>query len=404
MTTTFPPPLSPTTHRASLAKGFATRGTSLNGSILQATRIAAFAYVLAITLSACTDDARRAEEPVNADRASTNAPARPSEGAGQDDKGTHAAPTERKLYFEGTLGLIAKDPAEVVDHAAALVQATGGYVKSRTTSTAVLKVPVATFAKTFATMQTLGLVTEKRLHAADVTDAYNDTELRKKMLLSSIKKLETLYAAATSVSDRLALLQEIGELQARLDEAERQIATMAQMAAYSQITLQVKEPVRAVASFRPTPLGPLRWIDRLTPGQSLAATTGKNLELPTPTGFVVLPKKKYWAAESATTASLTATRLVNEPFGDAAFWRETLKKRLNGRYAVVAVETHGVFEIVRLRSVDDEGYRYDVGVSVDGKNLLVTEAFFPSADDERRFSPAVFAALTAYGTVERKGS
>jgi hypothetical protein len=73
-----------------------------------------------------------------------------------------------------------------------------------------------------------------------------------------------------------------------------------------------------------------------------------------------------------------------------------LKRRLDGRYAVVAVEAQGPFQVVRLKDLGDASYRYDVGVFAKDDKLVVTEAFYPDAKEAERFSDNVFATLQSF--------
>ncbi len=353
-----------------------------------------------LSLSACSDQYKdyAVEEPVQPAPSAPGAAA-PSESGKESQKFPSdygAKLSARKIHYEGTLSLETAEPANALAQAAEKVKNLGGYSELETKDTVVLHVPVAKFMDVFEEVQGLGKVLKKSLTGSDITEAYSDTALRKQLIQASLKKLEQLLALAKSVSERLALLKEIGELRGRLEEAEALLAMLSHKSQYSKLTVSVVEPVRAIASLKPRPIGVFAWIDGLSPEQALGKSRGRKFELNVPADYVLVPSDRYWLAESASQATFSATRLKNEPRGDAAFWVETLKERLKGRYEVAKTFSQGKFQVIRLTDPAGEGYRYDVGVLTEGDTLVIAEAVYPNAADEQRFGPKVFAALDSY--------
>ncbi len=346
-------------------------------------------------LAACSDD-HSPEEPVQP--GSHSEPANAPE-AGKESQKFPSADSKleaRKVHYDGKVSLETAESQKVLDAATEKVKALGGYAELETKDTVVLHVPVARFLATFEEVQTLGKVLSKTLTGADVTEHFNDTTLRKQLLDASLKKLEQLLAQAKTASERLALLKEIGELRERLEETEALLAMLTHKAQFSKLTLTTVEPARAIASLKPRPIGVFAWVDWLSPERSLARSSGKRVELSVPEDYVLVKSDRFWLAESASQATFSATRLKNEPRGDARFWLETLKERLKGRFAIDGTTSQGRFQVIRLKDPAGEGYRYHVGVYVEGDDLVVAEAVYPTTGDEQRFGPKVFAALDSY--------
>lgn len=319
-----------------------------------------------------------------------------------NNEAPHAA---RKIHYNGAIKLEAASPEKVLDEAASRVKAAGGYVESHGAGVIALQVPVAAFAELFAWAQKSGKVLEKSLRALDVTDAYADAELRQRLTAASLRKLEELLEKASSAAERLALLREIGELKERLEQASAELAALAKLAKFSKLTLQVVAPTLSVAGLQATTINAFRWIDGLTPERSLASRLSPQTprpELPMPQGYVILPSETEWRADSPTAATLRAVRLENEPEGDTRFWAEALKNRLQARFKVAGNESHGAFQVIRLKDRGNDAWAYDVGVLAKGKGLVIVEAFYPTAADEGRFFAPVVAALAAFDAKEFK--
>jgi hypothetical protein len=119
----------------------------------------------------------------------------------------------------------------------------------------------------------------------------------------------------------------------------------------------------------------------------------RKVQFAVPQGFVLL-ERDVWIVESAEGSTLWAHRRKNRPRGSTEFWAEALLARLRPEYARAEQVTIGPFRGVRLLHLDEgTAYRYLVVVKAEGDTLVLAEAHFPNAEQEKRHGEAVRAAI-----------
>lgn len=357
-------------------------------------RVLIFAWLCASAFG-CSDNDFKAEEPVMAGAPAEAA--KPSEVSQENYVATKEVDaTAQKIFYDATLKLEVLNSVDAVEHVASMVKAAGGYVEEQARTTGIFRIPVKAFGKTFDDAQALGKVLDKSVLAFDVSEAYSDATLRRELMQSTLTKLETLLKNAQTASERLVLLKEIGVLKERLEKLASQIRELGEKAAYSRLALEAIEPAQSIARGSAASVGALAWLSSLSPDSVGAVYRGRRLELVLPDGFVAVPNRKYFEAESATSSTIRATRLENNPRGDKVFWGEAVQAALGSRFKVVGSETAGRFVVVHAATADGIA-RYDVAVATEGDDLLMVEAFYPSAVDLQRFGAPVIAAVAGFG-------
>jgi hypothetical protein len=326
-----------------------------------------------------------------------------ADGRGQaPSEGGSAGPTEpapaqpieraRMVHYNGYAKLRVTSPKESIAAAIKSGQEVGAYVETMNDTLLTLRVPVAKFRELFATLVKLGDVLERSMTAEDVTDAYTAADLRLKTLKASRDRLITLLGHARSENEKLQLLAEIRRLTEEVDRLEMEIKTLASLAAFSRLTLQMV-PRQAHEAAAPEELAAFRWIRDLSPFRRDVAAEGKRLDLKVPEGMVLLGKSERWTAEGADGAVIWASRRDNEPKGTTEFWLESLRGRLAPEYGSAESLRIGGFQFLRLVDQSEVAYRYLVGVRVDDGKLQLIEIYYPTAEHEKRYAPAIKAAL-----------
>ncbi|MGW3243636.1 DUF4349 domain-containing protein [Streptomyces sp. NPDC001070] len=198
-----------------------------------------------------------AAAPEAAGRAADQAPPTTAGGDGKsgDTKGTGAGrtPTLTQSYIVRTamLTVEAKNVSGAVVRARTLVEGTGGYVGSESTSldedgreysTITLRVPPEGYDRVLEDLAKLGKLLNRKVDAQDVTGQVVDVESRLKTQRASVARVRELMDRATKLSDIVSLESELSTRQADLEALEAQQASLKARTGMATITLEVQEP------------------------------------------------------------------------------------------------------------------------------------------------------------------
>jgi len=319
------------------------------------------------------------------------------EAPAKDDPGSTTSPdvkaTRRLIYYNGFARLRATDVDDTRNAVVQLATEAGGFVERLTGSSVTVRVPVDHFEAIFDQVLGLGDVLEKSTTAEDVTDAYTAVDLRLQTARATRDRLVALLARARTEAEKLQLLREIQRVTEEIDRLEAQIKTLASLASFSRITVEISAREALSARSSDEEIAEFRWIQALSPFRRDVSMQGKPLKMTVPEGMVALSANRSFVAESADGAVFWSSRRPNRPEGDTAFWLEALKTRLAPEFATADVQTAGAFQLLRLVDRSDTPYRYLVGVRVDGDELELLEIYFPTEAHEKRYGEAVRASI-----------
>lgn len=322
------------------------------------------------------------------------APADITTSPARNEAAKPAPPTQKRLvYYNGFMELRVTEPQQTLERAVQMAEDAGGYVETFAGNRIVLRVPVAVFRSIYDDMLKLGEIVSRSVNAQDITEAYTSVELRLRTLRASRDRLIELLARARTEEEKLSLLREIKRLTERVDQLEMQLKTLATLASFSRITVVTQPKREDVYSTEAESVAAFRWIRALSPFKRDVAYDGERLDLKAPTGMVSLENREHWMAESADGAQIWTHERENNPSGTTQFWIDAIRLRLGPSYASADVTTIGSFATLRLEDGGPEGYRYLVGVNVQGDDLHVVEIYFPTAEHEKRYREAVEASL-----------
>ncbi len=312
--------------------------------------------------------------------------------------GERGEPAERLRVFTGDLRLSVPRVDESRAQAIAYAEEIGGYVERSTADSVVVRVPAESFFEAFEALEALGDLLHRLVQTADVTDQYTDVERRLEIATRSRDRLYELLERAEDADERVAILREIRRLTEEVERLRSAIESLAELIAYSRITLQFVSRIQSDQVLRDRI--PFSWIARLDP---LSATIGepeRRLSLVVPDGFAAFENGRGVRAEAADGTRLRVGARENLPAGDAAFWADALGFHLEPFYRAAVREESGSWIGVRLESKDRDPFFYLVMVSVGGDELLVSEAFFPDAEAFDRHAATVFSMLSGEGDQE----
>lgn len=300
---------------------------------------------------------------------------------------------KRKVHYNGYAKLRATQPQLVLEQVVAVAEQVGGYVENLASNSATVRVPVASFRPTVEKLLTLAELVSRSVTAQDITDAYTSVELRLKTLRSSRDRLIDLLARAKTERQKLDILREIRRLTEQVDQLEMQLKTLATLASFSRITVEVEQRQTQLANARQEPIGAFGWINELSPFRKDIAMRGGRLELEAPEGMVSLDDYEHWMAEGPDGAQMWTHTRENRPEGTVEFWLETVGLRLQPAYGKSQTTDVGSFKVLELVDDGTPAYRYHIALRVDGDELEVVEIYYPSADHAERYGQAVRALL-----------
>jgi hypothetical protein len=303
----------------------------------------------------------------------------------------------RMVHYDGYARLRVGKLEEAADALVKLATEAGGRVEQLNRTRLVLRVPVDRFRDRFAAMLGVGDVLDKSITAQDVTEAFQSLELRLQSARAARERLQALLAKAKDEREKLMLIRELQRLAQEIDQLESQARLVADLASMSRITVDLV-PREALVSAGPVPeTSAFGWIRRLSPFRDEVMRQGKRLEIPVPTGMVLLDLKKHFVAETADGARIRASQHRNDPRGSADFWLDAIRQRLAPEFALAETRTEGAWKLLRLVDRSDKPYVFVLGVRVTGDKLDVVELYYPSEAQETRHAPAVRAALVGGG-------
>jgi hypothetical protein len=146
------------------------------------------------------------------------------------------------LIFTGTLSmqvdqkLFGDTIDQVVDAAAEL----GGYVAEQTNQSVTVRVPSKSFRSAMRSIEKLGEVTNRGVQAEDVSEEYNDLEVRLKSLRATRDRLEEFLARAKNIQEVLQVEEQLSRLNGEIDRIEGRMRFLAKRAAFSTITVSLQ--------------------------------------------------------------------------------------------------------------------------------------------------------------------
>ena len=313
-------------------------------------------------------------------------PAEPEEAA-------PAAPTDRKVHYSGFARLRVQKIEETVDLVSARAKEAGGFVENIGPDHITIRVPVASFQTFFKDLLGLGDVLERSISAADVTEAFTATDLRKKAAVQTRARLQALLARSEDEQEKLELLRQISRITTEIDQMEAQLRTLGSLADLSRITLQLVPREALAWQGAQDETDELRWIRQLSPFRRDVSETGARLKLPVPEGLVDLKVRHRFIAESADGAVIWTSTHRNRPRGQTDFWVASVKERLGPEFASVESEEVGDFTVLRFLDRGDEPYEYWVALRARGAKLDLVEVHLPSPAQRERYAAAMRAAI-----------
>ena len=301
---------------------------------------------------------------------------------------------KRMVHYSGTATLRSTEPEIILDSAVAVVKAQGGYLEQRSPGFVALRVPAELFDTLFLRILRLSQVVDYNQEAEDITEAVQDTDLRLKVVLSTLERLEDLVKKARTESQKLRLLRELKKYREErevLESSRRDLVQRARFAAI-RLTVQTYAPWATAESWR-RDIRDFLWIHKLSPFDDSRFRGKDNLKFKAPEGMVVSRKWWHWRATSSQGSEFWGSEVDVEPMGDSRFWREAILHRLKDGFKTADTLVIGKYQFSRFKSFGPTPYFYWVGVRSRGDEIQVAEFYFPNEDQQTKLLPGLIASV-----------
>ncbi len=156
---------------------------------------------------------------------------------------TMGADVDQMLIFTGQLALEVDfaATAETIDSAVAIGVAAGGYVAQMTDTTLQLRVPSKNFRYSMHELQELGDVRSRNVQALDVSEEFNDLEVRLDNLRATRKRIEKLLGQSKDLAQILIVEKELQRVTGEIDQIEGRMRLLSSQAAFSTIAMAFAE-------------------------------------------------------------------------------------------------------------------------------------------------------------------
>jgi hypothetical protein len=180
----------------------------------------------------------------------------PSGRGGKARLTTLPALAPRSVVYTASLTVRSTDVTSAAAQAAWLARDAGGYVSSEHTTTSPrhpaggsvylqLKVPAVAYPATLAAVARLGTRLSQSRQAQDVTQTVADVTSRVTSAQQAIAQLRRLFARAATVSELLAVQEQINSEEASLEALQAQQRALARETTFATISLDLVSPPAA---------------------------------------------------------------------------------------------------------------------------------------------------------------
>lgn len=196
------------------------------------------------------------------------APGAPSASSGpsQATRSSRLTLATQSIVYTASLTVRARNVTAAAARATSIVTAEGGYVSgerasvnprdpSESTVSLQLKVPVAVYAGTLSTLtRTLGTQTALTQHAQDVTEEVADVTSLVSSAQAAIIQLQALLQRAGSISQLLAVQQQISTQESALEALQAQRRALSRETSYATVSVTLlSSQTRHVTEKEPKP-------------------------------------------------------------------------------------------------------------------------------------------------------
>jgi hypothetical protein len=126
-----------------------------------------------------------------------------------------------------------------LDHIIEAANSMGGYLLRRTDSSVQIRVPAARFRDSLHRVESMGEVLHRAVSAQDVSEEFNDLEVRLQNLRAVRQRLEEFLRRAGSMTEALQVEHELERITREIDTIEGRMRFLSTRVAFSMVTVTV---------------------------------------------------------------------------------------------------------------------------------------------------------------------
>jgi len=145
---------------------------------------------------------------------------------------------KRLVIYTASLSVLVAKVEDSMQQILVLVEEWEGFIQSSDLKRVTFRVPAQTFERAIETITAMGVVTDKQIHAEDVTSQFRDLELRLEVAEQSRRRLMEILKQSGKMEDILEVEKEIRRLTQEIEQMRAELRTMADRIAYSTITVE----------------------------------------------------------------------------------------------------------------------------------------------------------------------
>lgn len=190
-----------------------------------------------------------------------------------------ATPPAPMLIYTAAVDLSVRraEITATLDRVVDLAYAMGGYLVQRTDAQVQVRVPSSRFREGVRRVEELADVLHRSINAQDVSEEFNDLEVRLTNLRAVRHRLEEFLARAANVAEALRVEQELERVTQEMDRIEGRMHFLRARATFSLVTVTaharseavvVPDPLPGPSVRRPLDL-PVQWLELLGLGRLL---------------------------------------------------------------------------------------------------------------------------------------
>jgi len=303
------------------------------------------------------------------------------------------AKTTRMVSHSAILHLRSSDPEQATEKALRLTDSLGGYIESRNGNALVIRLPAASFKSHLELFADLGTITYRRIWSEDITQSFQDTELRLQIDKDKLQRLLAILEKTTNSEEKINLLAEIQRLSDQIKMHELLRKQLLARVQYSTLTMHIEAfPM----NLHREEIVAFQWIMGLDPVRTRSPLDAEVFELNAPEGYLILPeeaRETMWAAAAADGSEIWARTFKNDPQGGANFWIEAIRLRQMGGYAKAEVTKQGDWQLLKLTSRGNKPFVWAIAVSTLEKELHVVEFLWPTLKSHQDLSEKALSIL-----------
>jgi hypothetical protein len=173
------------------------------------------------------------------------------------------------LVYTGQVQMAVYEVRSSLGEVETLARSLNGFLSKRDDRTIIIRVPAARFDDAMRRIEKLGDVLSRDVQVEDVTEEFNDVDIRLKNAHAVRDRLEQLLTKAAKVEESIQIERELERVALLIERLEGRMKFLKDRAAYSTITVTFQPRSSAELGKRPFNL-PVPWLYEMGLGRLLA--------------------------------------------------------------------------------------------------------------------------------------